>query len=149
MVNQCAPPRAVAGYVLMISPLVRPLVLIVEDDQDTRDMYALYLTLSGMGVVTASSVDAAFALALEKQPDIILTDFMLTGTGSGADLCHRLHQDERTRHIPALLLTGSSRKADADAALAAGCADVRVKPYLPDALLNDIRDLISRPASHS
>lgn len=108
-------------------------------------MYALYLEYSGIGTVTAGSVAAALALALEHDPDIVITDFLLDGPANGAELCRQLHSDVRTRHIPALLLTGSTSKADAEAALAAGCAEIRIKPYLPDSLVSDIRELIARP----
>src|SRR5690242_3574676 len=108
----------------MASASERPLVLVVEDDPDTRDMYAMYLDFCGMGVLTATSVEAAFALALEHQPDIVVTDFMLRGSESGTDLCRRLRQEPRTAHIPALLVTGSTRTTETDAARHAGCADV-------------------------
>jgi CheY-like chemotaxis protein len=130
---------------LMTSGPNSTLVLVVEDDQDTSDMYALFLDYSGMRVLTASSVDAAFGIALEHQPDIVVTDFLLQGSANGADLCRRLHDDERTAHIPSLLVTGSTRKADAEAALGAGCAEVRIKPYLPDSLVSDIHEIIARP----
>jgi two-component system cell cycle response regulator DivK len=129
----------------MTSGPISPLVLVVEDDQDTRDMYALFLDFSGMRVLTAASVDAAFGLAVEYQPDIVVTDFVLQGIATGADLCKRLHDDERTAHIPALLLTGSTRKQDAEAAIGAGCSEIRIKPYLPDALVSDILEIIARP----
>ena len=128
----------------MASARPRPLVLVVEDDTDTRDMYAMYLDFSGMSVLTATSVEAAVGLALEHQPDIVVTDFMLRGPESGTDLCRRLRQDPRTAHIPSLLVTGSSRTADTSAAIDAGCADVRIKPYLPDSLVADIREIIAR-----
>lgn len=128
----------------MMADPIRPLVLVVEDDKDTRDMYAMYLDLSGVAVMTAANASAAFELALEHQPQIVVTDFRLAGPASGADLCRRLGSDERTAHIPALLLTGSTFQSDTDAAIDAGCAEVRIKPYLPDALLTDIREIISR-----
>jgi CheY-like chemotaxis protein len=128
----------------MTSGSVRPVVLIVEDDPDTRDMYALYLEYRGMRVLTATSADEAFALALEHLPDVVITDFVLAGGVTGADLCRLLHNDERTAHIPALLVTGSTRKADAEAALGAGCADIRIKPYLPDDMVTDVLQLLPR-----
>lgn len=127
----------------MTSQSVRPVVLVVEDDQDTRDMYAMYLDFSGIDVLTATNADAAFDIALAEQPQMIITDYRLTGTATGADLCQRLHVDQRTTRIPTLLLTGSARQQDAEAA-AAGCAQVRIKPYLPDALVNDIRETLAR-----
>ena len=129
----------------MTSAIVRPLVLIVDDDQDTREMYTLFLQFSGMGVLTASTVDDGFALAVEHCPDVVITDFMLNGPETGADMCRRLRENDRTRDIPALLLTGSSATADGEAALVAGCADVRIKPYLPDDLVKDIRQILDRP----
>jgi CheY-like chemotaxis protein len=123
----------------------RPLILIVDDDQDTRDMYAFFLDLSGLHVLTAADADSGFSLALEHEPDLVVTDLMLGGRNSGVELCRRLRNSERTAHIPAVLLTGSTRKSDTDAAQLAGCGDVRLKPYLPDALLSDIRQILARP----
>ena len=61
--------------------------------------------------------------------------------GNGAELCRRIHEDGRTSHIPTLVMTGSTRAADAEAILGAGCADIRVKPYLPGALVEDVERL--------
>lgn len=127
----------------MSSELDRPLVLVVEDDQDTREMYAMYLELSGIAVLTATNADSAFDLALTRQPRMVVSDYRLAGVATGADLCRRLQDDARTAGIPTLLLTGSARQHESDT-LDAGCAQIRLKPYLPDALLNDIRETLSR-----
>lgn len=120
---------------------ISPLILVVDDDLDTRDMYALFLELSGYRVLSAADASTALELALSSGPHVVVTDFMLPGGVSGAELCRKLKQHERTAHVPALLVTGSTRRADAEEAMGAGCADIRVKPYLPDALLHDIRVL--------
>jgi two-component system phosphate regulon response regulator PhoB len=120
-----------------------PLVLVVDDDKDTREMYALVLQLSGYRVVAAPDASSALEIALAQEPQLVITDFMLPGGVSGADLCRNLKQHERTAHVPSLLVTGSSRRSDAKLALGAGCADIRVKPYLPDALLRDVQSLTS------
>ena len=121
----------------------RPLVLVVEDDRDTREMYATFLDISGVAVLTAASADAAYAIAVEHQPDMVVTDMMLEGMETGADLCRRLHANERTAHIPSLLLTGSIQGQGTPAQPLA-CAEVRIKPYLPDALVDDIREILAR-----
>lgn len=128
----------------MSSDLARPLVLVVEDDRDTRDMYALFLESQGLAVITASDVSSAFEEAVARQPGVVITDLLLPGPSSGADLCRRLHEDPRTTHIPALLLTGSSRESELRSAVEGGCAEVRIKPHLPDALLTDVRRLLAR-----
>jgi CheY-like chemotaxis protein len=125
-----------------------PLVLVVDDDRDTLEMYSLSLELAGMRALTAMTAEDAVALAIEHQPDVVVTDLLLRGNATGSDLCRSLRQDPRTAHIPAVLMTGSSRKTDADDAQAAGCAEVRLKPYLPDALVRDIRTMVARSAAH-
>lgn len=121
----------------------RPLVLLVEDHPDTREMYAWSLEASGFEVITATSADRAFELAVEAQPQIVVTDFWLLGGPSGADLCNRLKGDVRTAHIPTLMVTGSTQRELAQDALTSGCAVVRLKPYLPDALERDVRSIMA------
>lgn len=133
----------------MSTDFPRPLVLVVDDDQDTQEMYAMYLRLSGFDVRTSTGADAAFREAVDHQPAVVITDFMLTGGGTGADLCRRLRDDARTAHIPAVLMTGFSRKGDAEAALAAGCAELRIKPYLPDAMVADVNAILARAGDRS
>lgn len=132
----------------MTSTADRPLVLVVEDDPDTRDMYAMFLDLEGFAVMTAATADSAFDIAVAHQPRVVVTDLLLPGGPTGADLCRRLHDDWRTAHIPALLLTGSSRDRDVAGALEAGCAAIRIKPHLPESLLSDIREMIGRGERH-
>jgi two-component system cell cycle response regulator len=122
----------------------RPLVLLVEDDVDSRDMYAIGLGYAGIDVHSAQDAAAAFDLAVARRPDVIVTDFTLRGADNGAALCRRLHADARTADIPVLVVTGSTRPADAEALRGAGCADIRTKPYLPDALISDVEYLVAR-----
>lgn len=129
----------------------RPIrVLIVEDDVDSRDMYAMALGFAGFDTHTAAGSAAAFEMAVASQPDVIVTDFMLGGGDNGAVLCQRIHGDERTAYIKMLVVTGSTRKRDVEALLGAGCSDIRTKPYLPDALIDDIEQLMSEhPPAHA
>jgi CheY-like chemotaxis protein len=87
--------------------------------------------------------DRAFEVAANELPHVVVTDFWLRGGPSGADLCNRLKADERTRHIPTLMVTGSTQRNLAEGALSSGCAVVRLKPYLPDALERDVRSLLA------
>ena len=120
----------------------RPLVVLVEDHEDTRQMYADSLAFAGFRVLTAASADGGFEVATTTRPAVVVTDFRLRGA-SGADLCNRLKQDDRTAKVPTLLVTASSQRSDVENALAHGCAVVRMKPYLPDHLARDVRALIA------
>ena len=123
------------------SPTSPPLVLIVDDDKDTRDMYTMFLDISGYRVISAEDAETAFEQAMAKGPNVIVTDFMLRGGPTGADLCRRLKEHTETAKVPTLLVTGSTRKSDAEDAMGAGCADIRIKPYHLDDLLRDVRAL--------
>jgi DNA-binding response OmpR family regulator len=119
----------------------QPLILIVDDDKDTRDMYTMFLDISGYRVISAEDADTAFEQAIAKGPNVVVTDFMLRGGPTGADLCRRLKEHTETAKVPTLLVTGSTRKSDAEDAMGAGCADIRIKPYHLDELLRDVRAL--------
>ena len=57
---------------------VRPVVLIVEDHQDTRDLYAVYLGLTGFSVLTARNGMEGLSRACESHPDVVVTDVLLS-----------------------------------------------------------------------
>ncbi len=120
----------------------RASVLLVEDDRDTRDMYRMWLEHVGFAVFASESAEDGFNTALAEQPGVVVTDYILRNGPSGAELCRRLKGDPRTGHIPTLLMTGSAERRTVDGALEAGCAIVRLKPYLPDAMLADIDALM-------
>jgi len=120
----------------------RPVIVLVEDHQDTRELYADSLMYAGFKVLTAADAEDGFNVATAVRPAVVVTDFRLPGA-SGAELCNRLKHDDRTAKVPTLLVTASSQRANVKAALSQGCAIVRLKPYLPDALERDVRAIIA------
>jgi CheY-like chemotaxis protein len=104
-------------------------VVLVEDHLDTSDLYGDFLNFSGYRVLATADADEGFNLAIRFAAAVVVTDYWLAGSRTGGDLCNRLKQDERTRHIPTLLVTASSAREQVQASLAAGCAVVRLKPY--------------------
>ena len=114
-----------------------PLVLLIEDFDDARDMYAEYLTFSGLRVAGAADALTGLKLAEELQPDVILMDAALPGL-SGWDAIRRLKANSDTRHIPVLMLTGHVLGDAKKRALAVGAAGFIAKPCLPDELTRQI-----------
>jgi CheY-like chemotaxis protein len=119
----------------------QPLVLVVEDYQDAREMYAAYLQFSGFDVAEAGNGLEAIEKTLELLPDIVLMDLALPRM-DGWEATRRLKNDERTRHIPIVALTGHALAGHAEGARAAGCDAFVTKPCLPDALVAEIRRLL-------
>src|SRR5215510_8862335 len=83
----------------------RRLVLLVDDCQDTRELYAEYLELSGFDVKEADDGIVAIAEAVRVRPDIIVMDMSLPRL-DGREAAQQLRADERTRAIPLVLISG-------------------------------------------
>jgi CheY-like chemotaxis protein len=125
-----------------------PLVLVVEDYQDAREMYAAYLQFSGYGVAEAANGVEAVEKAQQLLPDIVLMDLALPRM-DGWEATRRLKADPRTRHIPVVALTGHALAGHAEGAREAGCDAFVIKPCLPDALVAEIQRLLDQPSPKS
>ena len=122
---------------------VPPLVLLVEDFDDAREMYADYLEFSGLRVASAADAVRGLQLADELQPSIVLMDAALPGL-SGWDAIAELKANPRTRHIPVLMLTGHVLGDARKRALAAGADGFIAKPCLPDELTRHIMTTLQK-----
>jgi CheY-like chemotaxis protein len=119
------------------------LVLLVEDDRDGREMYALDLQHAGLRVEQAHNGLQALDKATEVTPDIIVTDLAIPGI-DGLQLCKRLREDPRTRQIPIIGITGYEHfVAEPDRARRAGCDAIFLKPCQPETLLAEISRLLA------
>lgn len=125
-----------------------PLVLVVEDYQDAREMYAAYLQFSGFEVAEATNGIEAIEKAQRLMPDIILMDLALPRM-DGWEATRRLKSDERTSKIPVVALTGHALAGHAEGARQAGCDAFVTKPCLPDALVAEIQRLLDRQSAAS
>jgi two-component system cell cycle response regulator DivK len=120
------------------------LVLIVEDDRETRSFYRTALAGGGFRVAEAHNGFQALEKATEHRPDLILTDIAVPGL-DGIELCRRLRADARTRDIPLLAITGYADRQYEDRARAAGADRVLIKPCSDEVLVAEARALIALP----
>ena len=120
-----------------------PLILVVDDYQDAREMYAEYLQFSGFRVAEARNGNEAVEQAFALKPDLILMDLSLPGM-DGWEATRRLKADESTRHIPIVALTGHALAGASDGAKKAGCDSFVTKPCLPDDLVVEVRRMLNR-----
>lgn len=123
-----------------------PLVLLAEDDRDSREMYALALELEGFRTAQAESGPEALDRVAELAPDVVVTDLNLPGV-DGFELCARLKGNPSTSRTPILALTGCSLGDELERAQRVGCARVLVKPFPPDHLGREISRVLSLAAS--
>ena len=117
------------------------LILVVDDYQDAREMYAEYLQYSGFRVAEARNGNEAVAQARSLKPDLILMDLSLPGM-DGWEATRVLKADEETRHIPIVALTGHALAGASEGARKAGCDSFVTKPCLPDDLVVEVRRML-------
>ena len=124
-----------------------PLILVVDDYEDAREMYAEYLRFCGFRVAEARNGNEALEQAFTLMPDLILMDLSLPGM-DGWEATRQLKADDRTRQIPVVALTGHALAGASEGAKKAGCDSFVTKPCLPDDLVVEVRRMLSlaRPA---
>jgi two-component system cell cycle response regulator DivK len=120
-------------------------VLIVDDFEDNRAMYAEFLRYSGFDVSEASNGAEAIEMTQSLVPDVVIMDLSLPVL-DGWEATRRLKSDARTRHIPIVALTGHALEGHSQGAIAAGCDEFLAKPCLPETLLQTVVDVLERTA---
>lgn len=125
----------------------RPVVLLVDDFEDAREMYAEYLSFSGFDVLQAANGVQALHCATERLPDLILMDLALP-LMDGWEVTRRLKADSRTANIPIVALTGHALSLFLEAAQRAGCDAWITKPCLPEDLVREIRRVLEQHHRH-
>jgi two-component system cell cycle response regulator DivK len=124
---------------------VQPLILVVEDYPDAREMYAEYLRFSGFRVAEARNGEEALARARQEVPDVVLMDLALP-LMDGWEATRRLKSDPRTARTLVVALTGHALAGHAEGARRAGCDAFVTKPCLPDELVEVIHKLLNTRA---
>ena len=120
-----------------------PLVLIVDDDPDTRVMYRDHLSHVGFRTADAHNGFQALEKAHLLRPNALLTDLAVPGL-DGFELCRALQQSDHTRHIPILAITGHSEYLDQPERFRhAGISHVLIKPCDPNVVARELRRLLT------
>jgi two-component system cell cycle response regulator DivK len=127
-------------------PKDRVTVLVVDDYEDNRQMYAELLSYAGFAVVEACNGAEGIAKAQLVLPELIVMDLSLP-VMDGWEATRRLKADERTRHIPILALTGHAPEGLAGHSAAVeetGCDGFLTKPCSPENLLEMVHGVLDR-----
>ena len=118
-------------------------VLVIEDEQEVREMLAFNLRRNGFDVWEAASAEEALQRLDGRLPDLLIIDWMLPGM-SGVDLARRLRQDEHTVQLPMIMLTARGEQADKLKSFDSGVDDYVTKPFSPKELVARMRALLRR-----
>ena len=118
-------------------------VLIVEDEEDIRELVSYHLLKEGYQVASVASGEEALSVAETQTPDLILLDVMLPGV-DGLTVCQRLRASPKTADVAIMMLTAKSEEADVVRGLNLGATDYVTKPFSPKVLLARVRAVLRR-----
>ena len=121
----------------------KPLALVADDSEDTRDMYVLALVFSGFDAITAADGPEALRLASERLPDVIVLDMGMPRV-DGWEVCRRIRAAQATSKTPIIAVTGHALMEAEVAARVAGCDVYLTKPLLPERLVDEVWRVLSR-----
>jgi two-component system response regulator MtrA len=120
-----------------------PVLLIADDDEDILMLVQLRLSRSGYEVVVARDGEEALQLAREKQPDLVVLDWMMP-KASGLEVLRAMRADESVASIPVVLLTARVSESDIQEGIDAGADDYIAKPFSPQELASRIQTILAR-----
>jgi CheY-like chemotaxis protein len=118
-----------------------PLILVVDDNLDAREMYAMYLEYEGFRVAEAQNGHEAIEKTRADLPSLVLMDASMPRL-DGWDAVKLLKADPLTRGIPVLMLTGHAYEEHRIKATTVGADGFLAKPVLPDQLAREVRRVL-------
>lgn len=120
-----------------------PYILVVEDEDALATLLKYNLDKEGHRVVVASDGEEALMLIDERQPDLIVLDWMLPKV-SGIEVCRRLRAKPETKNLPIIMLTARGEESDRVRGLDTGADDYIVKPFSMSELAARVRAVLRR-----
>ena len=120
-------------------------ILLVEDNEENRDMLGRRLVRQGFTICFAVDGPSSVTMAVEQQPDLILMDIAL-GDMDGWEATRLIKRDPRTAWIPVIALTAHALSSDREKSFAVGCNEYDTKPVDLPRLLAKIRACLPPPA---
>ena len=122
-------------------PPIKPLVLLVDGHDDTRELYAISLKRFGFETSTVDGGADPYQQTWKIHPDVIVMEVSLPEF-EGWNFIRDVKHDPRTRDIPVVILTSDAWTLARERAQREGCAAFLVKPCLPDQLASKLRDVL-------
>lgn len=121
----------------------KPMVLIVEDNEQNLELLKIYMEdVPEAEVITAGNGMEALEQIEEHSPDLVLLDIMMPRM-SGFEVCQRIKSDPKTRDITVVMVTALNETSDIERAAKCGTDDYLSKPIDRKAMVNLVRSLLS------
>lgn len=123
-------------------------VLVVDDNQDVRDLVVHILSADGFHVYSAADGHHALAILNSNHIDLVLLDVMMPGI-SGIDVLKEIRtgSNKKIRDIPVMMITAKATTEDIDQALAWGATSYVVKPFRGTTIRGKVRTILKLPTN--
>lgn len=117
-------------------------ILLIEDEEDIRDVYSEYLELAGYKVITAANGDDGLNMAKKEDWDLMLLDIMIPKV-NGRDLLKHMHENFLIRSRPIIMLTNLGEESLITECLESGASGYLIKAEItPDKILNEVQNYL-------
>jgi CheY-like chemotaxis protein len=120
-----------------------PKILVADDERDIRELIGFTLRFAGFEVVLVADGTEAIEQAPLEQPDLILLDVRMPRV-TGYDVCRHLKEDPATSAIPIVFLSAKGQEGEIQEGLDSGAVEYIVKPFTPDDLTDQVREVLQR-----
>jgi DNA-binding response OmpR family regulator len=120
-----------------------PKILVADDERDIRELIGFTLRFAGFEVVLVADGIEAIEQAPLEQPDLILLDVRMPKV-TGYDVCRLLKENPATCMIPIVFLSAKGQEGEIQEGLDSGAVEYIVKPFAPDDLTDQVREILQR-----
>jgi DNA-binding response OmpR family regulator len=125
---------------------VDKLIAVVDDEEDIRELVSINLKKSGYKVREFEDADNLLRSIAKSMPDLIILDIMMPGT-DGLQACKIIKSNDKTSHIPIIMLTAKADESDKIVGLELGADDYITKPFSPRELVARVKAVLRRGKS--
>lgn len=125
-----------------VSTTLMGTILIVEDTPSEMELISYYLRESGYSVISAVTAKDGLNKAIERKPDVIVTDVVMPGM-SGFELCRNLKKHPATERVPIVICTSKNQEIDRLWGMKQGADAYITKPFTREQLIRIIRSVVA------
>jgi len=118
-------------------------ILVAEDERDIRELIGFTLRFAGFEVVLTSNGIEAVEKAPRELPDLIILDVRMPRM-TGYEACRQLKDNPATNDIPIVFLSAKGQETEIEQGLASGAVEYIVKPFAPDELTRQVKEILQR-----
>lgn len=118
-------------------------ILVAEDERDIRELIAFTLRFAGFDVTLAKNGAEAVEMVEAEDPDLIILDVRMPKM-TGYEACRKIKADPGTKGTPVMILSAKGQEVEIQQGLESGADEYILKPFVPDELVAQVKDILDR-----